>query len=235
MAAVDALAARLGVRVAWAEPEAAGPAAIDRWLALLDGAEQAQAARFHFAHDRLAYIAAHGLARTMLEAAGGLPAAAWRFVLGPHGRPEPDPAHARPWLRFNISHTRGLVCCAVAVDHDVGIDVEDLERRPVEPALARRYFAPCEAELVARTPPQGRQEAFLRIWTLKEAFVKATGDGVGLGLDRFAFELDPPRLRFAPESAGSPASWEFAEARPTRRHLMALAVRRRPGGLGASQ
>ncbi|WP_170216357.1 4'-phosphopantetheinyl transferase family protein [Allostella humosa] len=213
------------MRLAWAEPEAAAPATIAGWHDTLDAAERARADRFHSGAQRRTFIAAHGLARAMLAEAGGIPAREWRFVTGPHGRPEPHPDHGRPWLRFNISHTRGLVCCAVARKHDIGVDVEYLARRPVEPAMAHRWFAPCEAAMVAAAPADRRHETFLRIWTLKEAFIKATGDGIALGLSRFAFTLDPPALRFAPASTGRPGDWRFAAARPTPGHLLALALR----------
>ncbi len=48
-------------------------------------------------------------------------------------------------LRFNIAHSSGLVACALAHGRDVGVDVEDLKRRPVEPAVVSRYCSPFEA------------------------------------------------------------------------------------------
>jgi 4'-phosphopantetheinyl transferase len=135
-----------------------------------------------------------------------------------------------PGLRFSLSHTRSLVACAVATQDDVGLDVEEVERRLASSSLAERYFAPSEAASLAALPPGERDVAFLRFWTLKEAFVKATGDGLGLGLDSFAFTLDPPLLAFAPESTGEPSSWRFLQLRPTPKHLLALALRWRPPG-----
>jgi 4'-phosphopantetheinyl transferase len=214
------------VRLRWVAPSA-DAATLAAWHATLDAAEQARAARFHFDRDRHAFIAARALARTMLSQAAPLPPAAWRFVIGHAGKPEVDPALGLPWLRFNISHTRGLVACAVTSRDDVGLDVEDLDRREASPGLAERNFAPAEVALLAAVPAAARHETFLRIWTLKEAFVKATGDGIGsaegLGLHRFAFTLDPPRLTLA---AGDPGAWRFLQWRPTPRHILAVALRR---------
>ncbi|MGK7869579.1 4'-phosphopantetheinyl transferase family protein [Falsiroseomonas sp. E2-1-a20] len=214
---------RGAVRLRWVAPEDAEAATLATWHATLDAAERAKAARFHFARDRDAYIAAHALARAMLSDVAPLPPNAWRFVSGQAGKPEVDPALGLPWLRFNISHTRGLVACAVTNRDDVGLDVEDLDRREASPGLAERHFAPAEVALLAATPPAARHETFLRVWTLKEAFVKATGDGISLGLDRFAFTLDPPRLTL---EAGDAAPWRFLQWQPTPRHILAVALRR---------
>jgi 4'-phosphopantetheinyl transferase len=212
------------VRLRWVAPEAADAATLAAWHATLDGAERAKAARFHFDRDRHAYIAAHALARAMLSEAAPLPPAAWRFATGHAGKPEIDPSLGLPGLRFNLSHTRGLVACAVASRDDLGLDVEDLQRREASPGIAERHFAPAEVALLAAAPQADRHETFLRIWTLKEAFVKATGDGIGLGLHRFAFTLDPPRLTL---EAGDAAAWRFLQWRPTPRHILAVALRRR--------
>lgn len=221
------------VRLRWLRPETADAALLAAWWDRLDAAEQARAARFRLEEDRRAYIAAHALLREMLERFGGLPASSWHFVAGPAGRPELDPAHALPWLRFNLSHTRGLVACAVAAWDDIGVDVEDLARPEATPGLAERFFAPEEAAAIAALPAAERHAAFLRIWTLKEAFVKATGEGVAVGLQRFAVAPDPPRLLFAAEGMGDPAAWRFAQCQPTPRHLLALALRRRGGQASA--
>ena len=219
-------APRGAVRLRWWRPEEADDATLAAWAAMLDAEERARAARFRMDADRRAYVAAHALTRLMLSATAPVAPADWRVIRGHAGKPEIDPAHGLPWLRFNLSHTRGLVACAVARDADVGLDVEDLGRREASPGLAERNFAPAEAAMIAALPPEARHEAFLKTWTLKEAFVKATGDGIGLGLDRFAFTLDPPVLRFAPGGAGDPGAWRFLQWRPTPRHILAVALRR---------
>ncbi|MBU8536768.1 4'-phosphopantetheinyl transferase family protein [Falsiroseomonas tokyonensis] len=216
--------ARNLVRLRWLLPESADAPTLEAWHARLSAAERATAARFHFDADRRAYIAAHALAREMLAEAGGLPAEDWTFDIGRHGKPEVAAAHGLPWLRFNLSHTRSLVACAVTAVDDLGLDVEDLARREAGPGLAERYFAPAEAALLSAMPPADRHAGFLRIWTLKEAYVKATGEGIGAGLDSFGFTLDPPRLAFAP---GGVAGWRFLQWQPTPRHILALALRRR--------
>lgn len=215
---------RGAVRLRWLHPDTADTPTLAAWHATLDAAEQDAAARFRFEADRRAYIAAHALARAMLAEAGGLPAPAFRFLRGPQGKPELDPAHNLPWLRFSLSHTSSLVACALAAEDDIGLDVEDLSRREAGPGLAERYFAPSEAALLAALPQPARHAAFLRIWTLKEAYVKATGEGIATGLDSFGFTLDPPCLAFAP---GGTARWRVMQWQPTPGHILAMALRRK--------
>ena len=99
----------------------------DDWItlsALLDPVEQERADRLRFRHDRQAYIAAHALVRIMLARHLGQPATTLRFTVGPFGRPEVYDGSGGPPVRFNLSHTRGLVAAAMVRRHDVGVDVE---------------------------------------------------------------------------------------------------------------
>ncbi|WP_159992806.1 4'-phosphopantetheinyl transferase superfamily protein [Roseomonas sp. 18066] len=217
---------RGAVRLGWLRPDIADAATLAGWHGLLAPEEQARAARFHFDSDRRAYTAAHALKRQMLAEHGGLPPEAWRFTTGAAGKPEVDPALGRSWLRFSISHCRSLVACAVAATDDVGLDVEAMARPALTPGLADRFFAPKEAAMLRALPEAEQASAFLQIWTLKESFVKATGHGIGLGLERFAFALDPPRLLFAPPETGALAEWRIAQWQPLPGHWLALALRR---------
>jgi 4'-phosphopantetheinyl transferase len=194
------------------------------WRALLDDAERAQADRFHFAADRLAYTAAHAMTRQMLSAAGELPPQSWRFATGPGGKPYIDPALGRPALRFNLSHTRGMAACAVCWGDELGVDVEPPHDGDFTLEIARDQFAAAEAALLAGLEPPARRIAFSRVWTLKEAYVKATGEGLEVPLDCFAFSLDPLAIRFYPPPRDDVARWQFFEWRPDG-YLLALAVR----------
>jgi 4'-phosphopantetheinyl transferase len=198
---------------------------------LLDAAEQARAARLRVAADRAAYIAAHALLRRTLStvAAGNgaaIPPASWRFATPAGGKPAIHGPPGQQGLHFSLSHARGMVACAAGYGHDLGVDVEAIgaAARPLE--LARRFFAPEEAALIASLPPGPREVAFCRIWTLKEAYLKATGTGILAPLDGFAFSLDPVAIRFPAASDDRPDSWQFAEWAVGLAHRLALAVRR---------
>lgn len=194
-------------------------------LARLDQAERDRAQRFHFDHDRLCYVAAHALGRGVLAAWTGVAAGGWGFTVDAFGKPEAVPPAGMRRLRLNLSHTRGLAAAALTEEHDVGVDVEWLGRRPVEDGLAQRFFAPAECAQLVALPPEARHHAFLDFWTLKEAYVKAIGKGLAQPLDSFAFTLDPLSIAFDDSLSDDPSHWLFRRLRPTESHVLALALR----------
>jgi 4'-phosphopantetheinyl transferase len=95
-----------------------------------------------------------------------------------------SPAHEG--LRFNVSHSHEWALIALARDRDVGVDVEHY--RPLRHELfeiATRFFAPVEVEALRAMEPAEQEAAFFRIWSRKEAYIKAIGQGVSAGLDTF--------------------------------------------------
>lgn len=193
---------------------------------LLPAEERARAARFHFDRDRHVYIAGHALMRARLSHHLGGPPADWRFVPGPHGKPEAVLAPGQLPLRINLSHTRGLAAVAVTVGDDVGVDVEWVERDNRLLDIADRYFAPAECRQLDAVPDHGKRDTFFAFWTLKEAYIKAIGLGLAMPLHDFAFTLsDPVSVAFAPHVSDVAAQWSFRRFRPLPGHAMAVAVR----------
>lgn len=212
------------VAVRWLAVDDVSPAQWPRLEALLDAAELARSKRFAFERDRHTYIAAHALGRVLLSSwAGGTPQA-WRFAVGDHGKPEAVVPEGAPRLRLNLSHTRGLAAAVLSEDHDVGVDVEWLDRKSPTMELAQRFFAAAECTQLETVPEGTFGEHFLAFWTLKEAYVKAIGKGLAQPLDSFAFTLEPLSIRFD-SVADDPAHWLFHRLRPTPAHLLALALR----------
>jgi len=97
------------------------------------------------------------------------------LAAGPNGKPYfPSTAH----IKFNLSKTRGLSLIAVAIDVEVGIDIERLRPVPEFAAIADRFLPPGDAEALADTPEPDRNREFFRRWTRAEALWKATGLGL---------------------------------------------------------
>ncbi|CAH8266548.1 unnamed protein product [Arabidopsis lyrata] len=85
-----------------------------------------------------------------------------------------------PPLHFNISHTDSLIACGVTVHVPVGIDLEDKERKIKHDvlALAERFYSTDEVKFLSTIPnPEVQRKEFIKLWTLKEAYVKALGKG----------------------------------------------------------
>ena len=195
------------------------------WRRCLDSDELARADRFHFERDRIIYTAAHWLLRSALTEVGGLPTAAWRFATGPHGKPRIDAALGHDALSFNLSHTKGLVACAVTLQAEIGVDVELVEPRRSGLDIAEHYFSAAEVVSLRAMPSAQQMRTFFRLWTLKEALIKTTGEGLQRALDSFSFALDPVTVAFHPHNPDEAARWSFWELEPTAHHATALAIR----------
>lgn len=208
------------VAVGLADPEAADH---PDHLTLLSADEQARHARYHFERDRQLYRVAHAMLRVMLGRHLGWPASALGFEEGEHGRPRlSTPAE----LDFNLSHTRGLVAVAIAPRAEVGIDVEEVRASRVTHNLKKTVFAPEELESLAPMARAQEVTAFFTLWTLKEAYLKVRGFGMGvLPLDAFAFDVERACLVRAPDD---PTRWTFEIDRPTEEHHLAVAVHPAP-------
>lgn len=192
----------------------------DPFLPTLDHHERGRALAFRREADRLAFAAAHALARTALSHAAG-EARTWRLRADDLGKPELDPPCGNPPLRFSLSHTRGMVACAIA-RLPIGIDVESVGRGTPFAAVAQRYFATEECQELDRAPSTARRQIFFRFWTLKEALAKAVGRGLSLPFRDYPFRLDPPRLRASAAAPGE--DWHFESFAPSARHVLGLAV-----------
>ena len=162
--------------------------------------EQARAARFVFEKDRLTFVLGRRLARSLLGDMLGCVPEAVPLALGAHGKPELDEAARSSGLCFNLAHSGAEVVCAVTVGRPVGVDVER-ERPDVNVLeLARRFFCAREIHRLEGAPPAEARRLFYRYWTLKEAYLKAEGTGLGLSLTAIDVSdvPEPPPARPAP-------------------------------------
>lgn len=172
----------------WRIPLDARPEEAAGLRPLLSEDERDRAARFHFEIDRARFIVAHSALRTLL--ARYLDAEDYRdaFHAGPNGKPALAPGAS---LRFNLAHSKDLALVALATGREIGVDLEAIDERVEIEDVARRFFSPEECRGLLRLSAERRLEAFFHVWSQKEAYLKARGDGVGLGLDHFDVEADP--------------------------------------------
>lgn len=106
-----------------------------------------------------------------------------RIAEGTYGKPYfPD----YPDIHFNVSHSEKMVI-AVFADVEVGCDIEYIGT--IDLKLAERFFCKPEYEFIMGRQEQERKEAFYRIWTIKESFMKAVGSGMMLPLDKFCIKI----------------------------------------------
>ncbi len=185
----------------------------------LSSEERQRSARFYFRKDREEFIVARGLLRIVL---GRL-----EFIYGPRGKPALADESDEHILRFNLSHSDGLVLLAAAFGRQIGIDVErvhaDFEIEPI----AEHFFAPGEKTRLRSLPAEQQLESFSVCWTRKEAYIKARGDGLAQRLDRFEVSLEPgkpARLLFALDDPEGASRWLLRDLPPTPGYTAAVAA-----------
>lgn len=159
----------------------------------LSDAERARAARFHVPADALAFTAAHALLRHALSLRWPQVAPrAWTFSTGPHGKPRANEAPGD----CNLSHCRALVAVAVSGGPAVGVDVEAHRPALATDDVAAGAFGPRElADLRAQPDEAARLDRFFARWTVKEAYLKATGVGLHDALPDEEFDLASGQAR----------------------------------------
>ena len=204
----------------------------ERIGALLSPRDREHAERFRSERDRDVALASRATQRMALSIAANheIRPVQWRFATGAGGRPllESPPA-AWGGLRFSAANTVGLVGCAVSLGREVGLDVE--RRCDVLPAeLVERCLSDREqAELLALAERE-RPDRFTRLWTAKEAYLKARGLGIVQPLDQveIAFGANESlALTIGTELGDDGEAWRLDCLQPTADHFAAVCVERR--------
>jgi 4'-phosphopantetheinyl transferase len=165
-----------------------------RWQQVLSLDESKRASRFHFPSDRQRFVAARALLRAMLAGYLSVAPVDLHFSYSKKDKPSLGGAHADSGVTFNVSHSGGIALYAFARRRDVGIDVEQIRRDFDVETIARRFFSADEQSQLADLPVAERVDAFFRCWTRKEAYVKATGDGLSIPLAQFDVSVGPGNI-----------------------------------------
>lgn len=193
---------------------------------ILDEAEMQRWHRFRRPADRYHYGAAHELLRRTLSHYANIPPEDWRFT-GAHGaRPELIGHCAFTGPRFSLTHSTGIVACAVARTHPIGLDAESVCHADAPMALAEEFFAAEEVTFLRGLPPDELIRAFLQIWTLKEAYLKSLGTGLALALRSFTVSINPPAVE--PRGTSSTA-WVATSRWISDEHVVSVTVPRGDG------
>lgn len=194
---------------------------------LLSPEENTRLHRFKFEKDRHQFLLAHALVRTVLSAYVDVHPSAWQFTYNPYGRPEIAAPDINTPLRFNLTHTDGLVACLVTLNSDCGIDAEKLCLPGTSQGIAEKMFAPSEQHALNQLQGDAYLERFFTYWTLREAYCKAIGLGLSSPMDYFSFECAdgvPFRIKFDTPPGNHTPLWQFTMLRPSPEHIAAIAV-----------
>lgn len=173
---------------------------------ILTNEELNRNARYRFERDRHRDLIARALVRTSLAESIGIEPEAIEFELGENGKPL---LKDHPFF-FNLSHSGDFIVLAIA-KHRVGLDVENISRDVNSEAISERFFTVAEIEDIVSCNEFEKKDRFFDYWTLKEAYMKARGEGIRLGLSNFGFTLAKPAISLYvnDEIEENVSNWQF--------------------------
>lgn len=165
----------------WFVPSEVGLNDRDQFWQLLSNVEKQRALSFKLDRDRGRFIASHGVLRLILAAYCRQSAKALDFSTGPQGKPALTNPAAR--IAFNLSHAAGFALIGVSCGSACGVDIEEIRSRVSTTEIAGRFFAETENRWLDSLSPDQRLKGFFRLWTIKEAMIKAMGSGLSTPLN----------------------------------------------------
>jgi 4'-phosphopantetheinyl transferase len=154
---------------------------------VLSDDERARAAKFRFDHDRNRYSCGRMALRQILGAYLKIAPEKIQFAYGPAGKP----FIANTNLAFNLAHTGAKALLALTLDHQIGVDIEEVRAIDDMPTVAQYSFSPGEFRRWQALPADQKTRAFYRCWTRKEAYLKAIGEGIAQRLQKFEVAFEP--------------------------------------------
>jgi 4'-phosphopantetheinyl transferase len=167
------------------------PARAGSEVAALSPDEIARANRFHFEKDRIHFTRCRAALRNLLAGYLAIPAAEIRFEYLTSGKPQLAAEQNPHGLQFNVSHSANMALIAVGSEHHLGVDIEKIRGDVDTTALAERFFSLRERAGLQALPDHLRVPGFFACWTRKEAFLKATGEGLSFPLEDFSVTTHP--------------------------------------------
>jgi 4'-phosphopantetheinyl transferase len=189
---------------------------------VVSGSERRRSARFGDQLHRQRWTTAHATLRRLLASYLAFPAAAIEFEREPTGKP--TVAHPESHLHFNLSHSGPWGAVSIARNGPVGVDIEETRLVPDGLSVARKHFTEREQEWIVASDEPIRSERFLRVWTRKEALVKAIGKGLHSPLRHFDVGGPSPlTVGDLPGSENPEKRWRVLDLPPARGYVGAVA------------
>lgn len=200
-------------------------ALISKYYSIVNDVELKKINRYLFEKDRHTCLLTRALIRFVLSCYSDKNPSLWRFSQNDYGKPQIINSSLIS-CKFNISHTSGLICLAITTDHEVGVDVETLDRKSIDMGIAKRFFSQVEFDVLKITPEKDQKNMFLKFWTLKEAYIKAKGMGLSIPLDSFYFTFSPEaeRIKFHSHGYDESEYWQFFNSSVDNKFILSLAI-----------
>ena len=203
------------------------PDVVRELTAMLSPDEEERARRFRYETLRRRFRVGRGVLRLLLGAYTRRPPSRLAFSYGPGGKPFLDDSPGAPPLHFNLGHSDAGWLLGVTRLGRIGVDLERLRPRRDVDELVEAHFAPQEIATFRGVDAADRTRAFLEGWTRKEAFLKASGEGLAVELDSFDVTLGPgtPSAVTRAEGEHGPADrWTLLHLEPSADYVGAACI-----------
>ncbi|MBO1063605.1 MULTISPECIES: 4'-phosphopantetheinyl transferase HetI [Nostocales] len=185
----------------------------------LSSDEIARAERFYFPEHRQRFMAGRGTLRAILGQYLDIAPKQVEFEYQPRGKPLLAAKFADKGLLFNLSHSQDLALLGISYQHQIGVDLEYIRTMSDLEGLAKRFFSAREYEYLRLLSLAQQQQIFFRYWTCKEAYLKATGDGL-VQLEEIEIDLTPNQ----PSKLLVSGDWSLRELIPADNFAAAVVV-----------
>jgi len=156
---------------------------------LLSLEETKRAERFHFEKHRNRFIVCHGLLRVLLSQYTGIEPACLQILNGQKGKPALSKMHNDKDIRFNLSYSKNVSLIAITRAREIGVDIEYNSRSSDCEQIIGNFFSEKEKQFFYTQTEKSKTDTFFKLWTKKEALVKALGVGLFIPLDSFDISL----------------------------------------------
>jgi 4'-phosphopantetheinyl transferase len=200
---------------------------VEETLPLLTNEERERAGRFYFVEDRRRWTLCRGILKTLLGLYLQREPAAIELSYGANGKPMIGGANGNGGLCFNLSHSAERMLLGLSTTPHIGVDTEFIKPVRDFTDLAKRFFAEVEYDRILQSLPDERLKNFYRTWTKKEAFLKATGDGLSRNLNEFAVAIGKDGNSVS-MGEGSLSGWFLEEVRTEPDYIASFCLSERP-------
>lgn len=157
------------------------------FLPYLSGDERERAERLKIEEKKKQFVITRGALRKILS--NCLDVEEIKFSYGQHKKPYIEEQYNNKSVEFNISHSGDYALIAITLNNKIGVDIEKINQEADFESLSNRFFSEKEKQELLHLNKDEQLDAFFRAWVRKESFIKATGEGIAFGLDKFSVSL----------------------------------------------
>lgn len=199
---------------------------LEKFKTILSQEELTKAFKFKFEKHQNRFIITRANLRLILSKYINIKPENIEFIYSEKGKPSLAQNYNNVGIEFNLSHSGELALYAVTKDKKIGIDVEKIRTNCDVESIAKRFFCESEYQFISRLPEKEKEKAFYQLWTGKEAYLKATGEGLGGGLDTIELDLESKEIKIAKIKGEEKNvnNWYLYELKMPENYLGSLAV-----------